>query len=154
MSRRLTLAVSVQNHAGRRGVPVARSFEQWVRAALAGRRTGRVEVGIALFGEAEARRLNRDYRRKDYATNVLSFPYESARGEHSAMLGDLAICPAVVAREAREQGKPVRDHFAHLTVHGTLHLIGYDHENLREAEHMEAIERRVLAALGIADPYA
>jgi probable rRNA maturation factor len=154
MSSRLTLTVSVQNHAGRKGVPLARSFEAWVRAALAGRRTGRIEVGIALFGEAEAKRLNRDYRGKDYATNVLSFPYAPVRGERSAMIGDLAICPAVVAREAREQGKPVRNHFAHLTVHGTLHLIGYDHENHRDAEHMEAIERRVLAALGIPDPYA
>ena len=154
MSARLTLAVSVQNHAGRKGVPVARSFEQWVRAALAGRRNGRVEIGIALFGETEARRLNRDYRGKDYATNVLSFPFESVRGERASMLGDLAICPAVVAREAREQGKTARDHFAHLTVHGTLHLIGYDHEKERDAEHMEAIERRVLGALGIADPYA
>jgi len=154
MSTRLTLAVSVQNQAGRKGVPVARSFEAWVRAALAGRRVGRIEVGIALFGEAEARRLNRDYRRKDYATNVLSFPYAHVRGERSSALGDLAICPAVVAREAREQGKRVRDHFAHLTVHGTLHLIGYDHENERDAEHMEAIERRVLAGLGIGDPYA
>jgi probable rRNA maturation factor len=153
MSTRLTLAVSVQNHAGRKGVPVARSFEAWVRAALAGRRTGRVEVGIALFGEADARRLNREYRRRDYATNVLSFPFEAARGERSSMLGDLAICPAVVAREAREQGKRARDHFAHLTVHGTLHLIGYDHEHERDAEHMEAIERRVLAGLGIRDPY-
>jgi probable rRNA maturation factor len=153
MSTRLALAVSVQNRVGRKGVPVARSFERWVRAALAGRCTGRVEVGIALFGEAEAKRLNRDYRRKDYATNVLSFPYQPVRGERSSMLGDLAICPAVVAREARERGKSVRDHFAHLTVHGTLHLIGYDHENERDAEHMEAIERRVLAGLGISDPY-
>ena len=153
MSARLTLVVSVQNHAGRKGVPVARSFGQWVRAALDGRRTGRVEVGVALFGEAEARRLNREYRGKDYATNVLSFPYAPVRGERSAMLGDLALCPAVVAREAREQGKPVRDHFAHLTVHGALHLIGYDHEKARDAEHMEAIERRVLASLGIPDPY-
>ena len=154
MSARLSLTVSVRNHAGRKGVPVARSFEAWVRAALSGRRTGRIEVGIALFGEAEARRLNRDYRGSDYATNVLSFPYEKARGERSAMLGDLAICPAVVAREAREQGKALRDHFAHLTVHGTLHLVGYDHENERDAVPMEAIERKVLAGLGIPDPYA
>jgi probable rRNA maturation factor len=154
MSARLSLTVSVRNHAGRKGVPVARSFEQWVRAALAGRRSGRIEVGIALFGEAEARRLNRDYRGKDYATNVLSFPYEPSRGERTTMLGDLAICPAVVAREAREQGKRLRDHFAHLTVHGTLHLVGCDHENERDAARMEAIERDVLAELGIADPYA
>ena len=154
MSPRLTLAVPVRNHAGRRGVPVARSFERWVRAALAGRRSGRVEVGIALFDENDARRLNREYRGKDYATNVLSFPYAAVRGERSALLGELPLCPAVVAREARAQGKHVRDHFAHLTVHGVPHLIGYDHESARDAEHMEAIERRVLAGLGIADPYA
>ena len=98
-----------------------------------GTQVGRVEIGIALFGEAEARRLNRDYRGKDYATNVLSFPYEAIRSERSAMLGDLAICPRVVAREARAQGKRARDHFAHLTVHGTLHLLGYDHERARDA---------------------
>ena len=153
MSARLQLAVSVQNHVGRKGVPLARSFEQWVRAALAGRKSGRVEIGIALFGEAEARRLNRDYRGKDYATNVLSFPYEAIRSERSPTLGDLAICPRVVAREARAQGKRARDHFAHLTVHGTLHLLGYDHERARDAACMEAIERRVLAGLGIPDPY-
>jgi probable rRNA maturation factor len=154
MSARLTLAVSVQNRAGRKGVPIARSFEAWVRAALAGRRPGRVEVGIALFGEAEARRLNRDYRGKDYATNVLSFPYAPFRGERSAMLGDVVLCPAVIAREARAQGKQVRDHFAHLTVHGVLHLVGFDHEDDRDAKRMEAVERRVLAGFGIADPYA
>jgi probable rRNA maturation factor len=153
MSARLQLVVSVQNRAGRKGVPIARSFESWVRAALAGQRSGRIEVGIALFGEAEARRLNREYRGKDYATNVLSFPYASVRGERSAMLGDLALCPAVVAREAREQRKPVRDHFAHLTVHGLLHLIGYDHERKHDAARMEAIERRVLSGFGIPNPY-
>ena len=154
MSAPLRLSVFVDNRAGRKGVPIARSFERWVRAALATRRRSRTEINIALLGELDARELNRIFRGKDYATNVLSFPYESVRGERSAMLGDLAICPAVVAREAREQGKPIRDHFAHLTVHGTLHLIGYDHEHVRDAEHMEAIERRVLAGLGISDPYA
>ncbi len=153
MSARLQLAVSVQNHVGRKGVPLARSFEQWVRAALAGRKSGRVEIGIALFGEAEARRLNRDYRGKDYATNVLSFPYEAIRSERSPTLGDLAICPRVVAREARAQGKRARDHFAHLTVHGTLHLLGYDHERARDAACMEAIERAVLLELGVPNPY-
>jgi probable rRNA maturation factor len=147
------LVLSVRNHGPRKGVPVARSFERWVAAALRGRRGGRVEVNIALFGTRDARRLNRDWRGKDYATNVLSFPYAREPGETSALLGDLAICPAVVAREAREQGKPVRDHFAHLTVHGVLHLLGYDHENERDAIEMEAIERKVLARLDIADPY-
>jgi probable rRNA maturation factor len=154
MSAPLRLEVFVRNHAARRGVPVARSFEHWVRAALAGRRGGRVDVNIALFGMREARLLNRDWRQKDYATNVLSFPYRPEPGERSALIGDLAICPAVVAREAREQRKAVRDHFAHLTVHGVLHLLGYDHENERDALEMEGIERKVLAKLGMSDPYA
>jgi probable rRNA maturation factor len=153
MSAPLRLRVCVQNHAGRKGVPVARSFERWVRAALSGRRSGRTELNIALFGEAEARRLNRQYRSKDYATNVLSFTHEAMRGDSSGLLGDLVLCPAVVAREARAQDKPVRDHFAHLTVHGVLHLLGHDHETEDSASKMEAIERRVLAGLGIADPY-
>jgi probable rRNA maturation factor len=153
MSAPLRLSLFVRNPGPRKGVPVARSFERWVRAALTGRRGGRVEVNIALFGTREARLLNRDWRQKDYATNVLSFPYEPARGERSALLGDLAICPPVVAREAREQNKPVRDHFAHLTIHGVLHLLGFDHENERDALEMEAIERKVLARLGIDDPY-
>ena len=154
MSAPLRLDLFVRNHGPRKGVPLARSFEQWVRAALAGRRGGRVGVNIALFPAREARLLNRDWRRKDYATNVLSFPYQAEPGETSVLLGDLAICPSVVAREAREQQKPVRDHFAHLTVHGVLHLIGYDHENERDALEMEAIERRVLAKLGMPDPYS
>jgi probable rRNA maturation factor len=153
MSAPLRLRVFVQNHAARKGVPIARSFEGWVRAALSGRRTGRTELNIALFGEAEARRLNCEYRGKDYATNVLSFPHEPVRGDRSGLLGDLALCPRIIAREAHAQGKPVREHFAHLTVHGVLHLLGYDHQNQRDALAMEAIERKVLAGLGIPDPY-
>jgi probable rRNA maturation factor len=154
MSAPLRLGVFVQNHAARKGVPVARSFERWVRAALAGRRSGRVEVNIALFDETAARDLNNRYRGKKYATNVLSFPYQPLAGERSALLGDLAICPVVVARESREQGKPVRDHFAHLTVHGVLHLLGYTHDHPRDAAQMEAIEIRILAQLAVPDPYA
>jgi probable rRNA maturation factor len=153
MSAPLRLRVFMQNHAARKGVPIARSFERWVHAALSGRRSGRVEVNIALFDETAARDLNKQYRGKNYATNVLSFPYQRLPREKSALLGELALCPAVIAREAREQRKVPRDHFAHLTVHGVLHLLGYDHENERDAKKMEAIERRVLAGLGIRDPY-
>ena len=153
MSARLDLSVFVRNDFGRRGVPVRRSFESWVRAALTGRRHGRTEVNIALLDAEAARDLNLRYRGKDYATNVLSFAYAPAPREKSGLLGDLVLCPPVVAREAAEQGKRVRDHYAHLTVHGVLHLLGYDHENEREARKMEAIERDVLAGLGIADPY-
>ena len=148
------VSVFVDNRVGRAGVPTTRSFETWVAAAIGARRRGTVEVNIALLDRRDARALNRDFRHRDYATNVLSFPYQPLPGERSAMLGDLAICPAVVAREAREQRKNVRDHFAHLTVHGVLHLLGFDHEVDRDAETMEALERKVLARLDIADPYA
>ena len=143
-SRRLDL--SVQYAGDRAGLPVRTDFRRWARAALAG--SG--QVTIRLVDADEGRALNRDYRGKDYATNVLSFPYES----RPAVIGDLVICPAVVAREAAEQGKPPLAHFAHLTVHGMLHLQGRDHDNDADAETMEAEETRILAALGYADPYA
>ena len=97
----------------------------------------------------EGRALNRDWRGQDHATNVLSFPYAGDPLVH----GDLAICPAVVLREAAEQGKPVEAHFAHLVVHGMLHLQGYDHQAPSDAVKMEAREREILARLGIPDPY-
>ena len=146
-------AVSVQYRAGRSGIPAPRSFERWVQAALRGHRQGRRQVNIVLFDESSARELNRRYRGRNYATNVLSWPYEPEPREKSALLGDLAICPAVVAREAADQRKPLRDHYAHLTVHGVLHLLGYDHEVAREAARMERLECRILAELGIPDPY-
>ncbi|HZP66690.1 MAG TPA: rRNA maturation RNase YbeY [Rudaea sp.] len=143
----------VERRVGRKGVPTARSFARWVDATLHGARR-RGEVSIAILGRAEARKLNRQFRGKDYATNVLSFPCEAPPGRRTRLLGDLAICAPVVAREAREQGKPINHHYAHLTVHGVLHLVGYDHERERDAERMESLERRVLAGLGISDPYA
>jgi probable rRNA maturation factor len=154
MSATIKLEVFVHNRAGRKGIPLRRSFEAWIRAALEGRRSGRTEVAVALLDLTAARALNRQFRGRDYATNVLSFPYESTSGRRAPMLGDLALCPAVIAREAREQRKRLRDHYAHLTVHGVLHLLGYVHERERDARQMEAIERRVLSGLGIADPYA
>jgi probable rRNA maturation factor len=144
----------LRNEAGRKGVPVLRTFERWLAAIpdLQERR-GWSELNILIVGRAAGRRYNRQFRGRDYATNVLSFPYEPAPGEHSGLLGDLVICAPVVAREAREQGKDARDHYAHMTIHGVLHLLGYDHEETREAERMEALETRILAHLGIADPY-
>ena len=97
--------------------------------------------------------LNRNYRQRDYATNVLSFPAELPKGVKLPLLGDLVICAPVIAREAREQGKLLRNHFAHMTIHGTLHLIGFDHLNERDAKQMEALETRVLAGFGIVDPW-
>jgi probable rRNA maturation factor len=144
----------LKNEAGRKGVPLQRSFERWLAAIPElRRRRGWTEVNVLIVGSAAGRRYNREFRGRDYATNVLSFPYEPMPGEHSGLLGDLVICAPVVAREAREQRKQVRDHFAHMTIHGVLHLLGHDHEDDAEAERMEALERRILATLGIDDPY-
>ena len=149
------LCLWLRNEAGRKGVPLLRSFERWLGAIpeLAARRDW-TELNILIVGRAAGRRFNRQFRGRDYATNVLSFPCEPAPGEHTGLLGDLVICAPVVAREARDQGKDPRDHYAHLAIHGTLHLLGYDHESDRDAHRMEALEKAILHRLGIADPYA
>ena len=139
----------------RAGLPSAVSFRRWVEAALRGaKRRKPAELAIRIVDIDEGRALNRDYRGKDYATNVLSFPAELPPGVALPLIGDLAICAPVVLREATEQGKAARDHWAHLTIHGVLHLLGYDHIEDSEAQTMEALETRILAGLGIADPYA
>lgn len=148
-------AVHLECAAPRKGVPTTASFQRWVQAALQGaRHRAPAELSIRIVGTREGHALNLRYRHKDYATNVLSFPVELPAGVKSPLLGDLVICAPVVAREAREQHKIARQHYAHLTVHGTLHLLGYDHIKDDEAAVMEALETRILAGLGIADPYA
>ena len=126
-------------------IPPDAVLRRWARAALA----REAEVTLRYVAEAEARRLNREFRGRDYATNVLTFIYATR-----PLAGDIVICAPVVAREAREQGKDVRAHHAHLLVHGLLHLQGMDHEAGREARKMEARERAVLRGLGFPDPYA
>ena len=143
-SKRLNL--SVQYACNRDGLPLRADFVKWAGAAL----VGGGEVTIRLVDAEEGQELNREYRGKDYATNVLSFPYDT----EPVVIGDLVICPGVVAREAAEQGKAADAHYAHLTVHGMLHLQGWDHENDEDAQAMEDEEREILAALGYADPYA
>lgn len=133
-------------------LPTRKQFQRWVAAALNGQRDA-AEVSIRIVGEAEGAELNRTWRHKDYATNVLSFPAELPPGIRSPLLGDLVICAPVVIREAAQQGKSPEAHWAHLVVHGTLHLLGYDHETGAEAEAMEALETRMLAGLGYPDPY-
>ena len=146
------LDVSISYAVPRTGVPAATSFRKWVAAALDGR-IREADLAIRFVDAKEGRALNRHYRGKDYATNVLSFPAELPEGVKLPLLGDLVICAPVVAREAKEQGKTVAAHYAHLTVHGTLHLLGWDHEDTREAECMEQLEREILAGLGLPDPY-
>ena len=108
---------------------------------------------MRVVAPAESKRLNRSYRGKDRPTNVLSFPASAAERELASALGDVVICAAVVAREAREQGKPLTAHWAHMVVHGTLHLLGYDHVKVREATRMEQLETAILGGLGYEDPY-
>jgi probable rRNA maturation factor len=141
------LELAVQYAAPRRRLPARSSIASWVRAALAGRRA---RVTVRFVGAAEGRRLNREFRRRERTTNVLSFAYDADDGR---LAGDIVLCAPVVAREARDQGKPLRAHYAHLTVHGALHLRGHDHERRRDAVRMEAAERRILAGLGFPDPY-
>lgn len=139
------LALVIQRASRASHIPSNALLKKWARAAL----TGPATVTVRYVGEAEGRRLNREYRRKDYATNVLTYVYASRPLE-----GDIVICAPVVAREARAQGKAVKAHHAHLLIHGLLHLQGMDHDAAAAAERMENRERRVLAALRFADPYA
>jgi probable rRNA maturation factor len=141
------LELAVQYAVPRAGLPGRSSVAAWIRAALG----GPARVTVRFVGAAEGRRLNRAYRGRDYATNVLTFAYGRARG---ALEGDIVLCAPVVAREARAQGKTPRAHYAHLAVHGALHLQGLDHERARDAARMEARERWILARLGFADPNA
>lgn len=152
------LDVSVSYATPRTGVPSPVSFRKWVAAALDSR-IREADLAIRIVGAKEGRALNRHYRGKDYATNVLSFPAEIAegvklpKGVKLPLLGDIVLCAPVVGREAKEQRKSVNAHYAHMTVHGVLHLLGWDHQDDRDAECMEALERQILAGLGIDDPY-
>ena len=148
-SRRLNL--SVQYACNKDHLPLRQKIQSWARAALNvdGMRGGQVTVRFVDAEEGQG--LNREFRGKDYATNVLSFPYES----EPVICGDLVICSPVVEREAKEQDKSLEAHIAHLIVHGMLHLQGYDHETSKaDARRMENHERAILLALGYADPYS
>lgn len=151
-ARALDLELGVSYALPRRGLPSALSFRRWVTAALQGR-IRRADLALRLVDAREGQALNRHYRGKDYPTNVLSFPAQLPAGVKLPILGDIVLCAPVVAREAAEQGKPLNHHYAHMTVHGVLHLLGFEHEDEREAEAMEQLEREILASLDIADPY-
>jgi len=152
----MPIELEVQRATTLASVPDDEKFQLWVDAALAGK-SRQFALSIRIVDEPEAQRFNRDYRNKDYATNVLSFPAELPEGLpaeiRQSQMGDLLICAAVVAHEAKEQRRPEMDHWAHLTIHGTLHLLGYDHEQADEADVMESLETEILAKLGISDPY-
>jgi probable rRNA maturation factor len=138
-------------------VPGRREFERWIEAALApaGKRAPapHAVVGIRVVGLARSRSLNLRYRRKDRATNVLSFAGAGLLPDGQQLLGELVLCAPVVAVEARRQHKSMRAHWAHLTVHGVLHLLGFDHEVAAEAAKMESREIQILDRLGFSNPY-
>ena len=141
----LTLQTAVHSP----GLPGKPELQRWLTAAL----TRSAAITVRYVGTAEGCKLNRAYRDRDYATNVLSFGYDSG-GPGQTLAGDIVLCAPVLRREAREQGKTLAAHVAHLTVHGALHLQGYDHEQPRAAARMEALEKTILATLGYPDPYA
>ncbi len=152
------MSVDVQVATDAAGIPETGNIREWVehtiRAAGPG---GDFDVSIRIVDAGEMQALNRDYRDQDKPTNVLAFPAGDtgfAPPGERPLLGDIAVCAGIVADEAGEQGKALGDHWGHMLVHGTLHLLGYDHQTDHEAEAMEAIERDILESLGIADPYA
>ena len=148
----LELDLQLATEAG--NLPDETQLRLWCSTALS-QRTADSELTIRIVDEAEGRELNNEWRGKDYATNVLSFLAEVPDGLLDIpLLGDLVICAGVVEREAGEQGKSCEAHWAHLVIHGCLHLLGYDHIEDEEAEEMEALERQLLASLGYPDPYA
>jgi probable rRNA maturation factor len=142
---RLSLAVQYACEAGPLPVPTLPQFRKWIKSAL----PIDAEVTLRIVDEEEGRMLNRTYRGKDYATNVLTFPL----AEEPLLMGDIILCAPVVAREAQAQQKPMEAHFAHLTIHGVLHLQGYEHETDPQAEFMEFVETQTLLRLGYPDPY-
>jgi len=144
------IGVLVDSAPWTRAVPGAAAVaRRAARAALAAAAAGSGEIAVVLSDDATVRRLNREYRRKDKPTNVLSFPL----GETGGLLGDVILARETVLAEAEAQGKRAADHLSHLVVHGVLHLLGFDHERQAQARRMEALERRILAGLGVADPY-
>ncbi|WP_296026642.1 rRNA maturation RNase YbeY [uncultured Aggregatibacter sp.] len=134
------------------GLPTAEQIEQWATAAVQPQ-SDEVEMTVRIVDEAESHALNLNYRGKDRPTNVLSFPFECPDEVELPLLGDLVICRQVVEREAQEQEKPLMAHWAHMVVHGSLHLLGYDHIEDDEAEEMESLETQIMTGLGFADPY-
>ncbi|MBZ6072240.1 MULTISPECIES: rRNA maturation RNase YbeY [Aeromonas] len=146
----LDLQLACENE---QGLPSEADFQRWLDGTVLGFQP-EAEVTVRLVDEAESQDLNLTYRGKDKPTNVLSFPFEAPPGIDLPLLGDLVICRQVVEREAIEQDKSLEAHWAHMVVHGCLHLLGYDHIEDDEAEEMEQLERDIMHELGYADPYA
>jgi probable rRNA maturation factor len=150
----MTLELDIQNASTAPHLPAPNQIRHWIEAALLAGRRARAELSVRLVDEPDGADLNKRFRGRHGATNVLSFPFEPLPGLGECdLIGDLVICAPIVAREAREQGKTLDAHWAHMLVHGVLHLLGYDHLDAASTEQMEVLETRILCGLGFPPPY-
>ena len=149
----MTYQIDIESNSQSQRIPALPELERWISAALQSQDFEDAEVSVYIVDEAEGQELNAQYRAKDYPTNVLSFPADIAEEVGIPLLGDLVVCAPVVEREAQEQGKSLQAHWAHMLIHGTLHLIGFDHIDDAEAESMETLETQILTGLGYPAPY-
>jgi len=134
-------------------IPAFDTFERWVRWTLQDQQRLPAELTIRVVNTQEITHLNENYRKKNGPTNVLSFPFSNPPDVELNLLGDIIICAVIISQEAQQQHKPIEAHWAHMVIHGCLHLLGYDHMTTAEAVHMEALETKLLQELGYADPY-
>lgn len=145
--------IDIESNSQSQQIPALAELEGWISAALQSQEFEDAEVSVYIVDEEEGQELNAQYRGKEYPTNVLSFPADIAEEVGIPLLGDLVVCAPVVEREAQEQGKALQAHWAHMLIHGTLHLVGFDHIEDDEAETMEALETQIVTGLGYPAPY-
>ncbi|HSC68940.1 MAG TPA: rRNA maturation RNase YbeY [Cellvibrio sp.] len=145
--------IDIESNSQSRQIPTLAELQNWISAALTSQEFEEAEVSVYIVDEAEGQELNAQYRGKDYPTNVLSFPADIAEEVGVPLLGDLVVCAPVVEREALEQGKSLHAHWAHMLIHGTLHLVGFDHIDDDDAETMETLETQIVTGLGYPAPY-
>ena len=148
----MTIILDIQSASSSEDAPDDQSIKRWVSAALDSK-TGDTELSIRIVDEAEGKALNETYRGASGPTNVLSFPFDEKTPEPLPLIGDIVVCAPVVATEAEQQNKALNAHWAHMIIHGVLHLLGYDHQNDSEAAIMEALETEIMQKLGFAPPY-
>jgi len=148
----MTIILDIQSASSSEDAPDDQSIKRWVSAAI-GSKTGDTELSIRIVDEAEGKALNETYRGASGPTNVLSFPFDEKPPEPLPLIGDIVVCAPVVAREAAQQNKDLNAHWAHMIIHGVLHLLGYDHQNDSEAAIMESLETEIMQKLGFPPPY-
>ncbi len=145
--------IDIESNSKSQQIPALVDLERWISVALQSQKLEEAEVSVYIVDEDESQELNAQYRGRDYPTNVLSFPADIAEEVGVPLLGDLVICAPVVEREAQAQGKTLQAHWAHMLIHGTLHLVGFDHIDDDEAETMETLETQIVTGLGYPAPY-